>query len=139
MYYIYIFFFEFFIEARSQPGTPLFNLKIIISVCDTHEIRTYNKGQHQKLIRRFMFSGIRATHTRYARTMKGKKARSQPGTPLFKLKIIISVCDTHEIRTYNKGQHQKLIRRFMFSGIRATHTRYARTMKGKIPITKKKN
>ena len=65
MYYICIFFFfEFFIEARSQPGTPLFNLKIIISVCDTHEIRTYNKGQHQKLIRRFMFSCIRATHTR---------------------------------------------------------------------------
>ena len=69
--YIY-FFFEFFIEARLQPGTPLFNLKIIISVCDTHEIRTYNKGQHQKLIRRVMFSCIRATHTRYARTMKGK-------------------------------------------------------------------
>ena len=70
--YIYIFFFDFFIEARSQPGAPLFNLKIIISVCDTHEIRTYNKGQHQKLIRRFMFSCIRATHARYARTMKGK-------------------------------------------------------------------
>ena len=63
-------------------------------------------------------------------------------TAVHKLAADGAVFDTHEKKSMVRGTPKRkpryLISRFMFSFMCATHTRYARTIKGNIPIKKKK-
>ena len=64
-------------------------------------------------------------------------------TAVYKFAADGAVFDTHENKSMVRGTPKRkpryLVSRFTFSFLCATHTRYARTIKGNIPITKKKN